>query len=216
MDLDRYRADRDPGPEPEVLVLGAIVPWKRLDLALEAVAIAARELPSLRLTVAGRAIDAQGEELLAALRERATRPDLAGRVTFAGHLDDPREALERSWALLHCADREPFGSVVLQALASGRPVVAPDAGGPAEVVDETRGALYPPGDAQAAAAAAGARPGLGGARAAPGRRRPGLGPALRCRRPPAGSSPRSPWRRWTHGRRTPPLPIRLRAGTWRS
>src|SRR5205085_11639667 len=42
---------------------------------------------------------------------------------------------------------------VLQALASGRPVVAPAAGGPAEVVDESCGRLYPAGDAQAAAEA---------------------------------------------------------------
>ena len=42
---------------------------------------------------------------------------------------------------------------MLQALASGRAVVAPAAGGPAEIVDESCGRLYPPGDAEAAAAA---------------------------------------------------------------
>ena len=138
-------------PDPEVLLLGALVPWKRPDLALEAVARAAERVPHLRLTVVGSPMNAEGERLLDDLRRRAEQPDLEGRVTFAGELADPRQALGRAWCLLHCADREPFGNVVLQALASGRPVVAPAAGGPAEIVDETCGRLYPPGDAGAAA-----------------------------------------------------------------
>jgi N-acetylglucosaminyl-diphospho-decaprenol L-rhamnosyltransferase len=149
IDLSAYDADWALAPEPEVLLLGALMPWKRPDLALEAVAL----VPGVHLTVAGAPMNAEGERLLASLRERAARPDLEGRVTFAGELQDPRPALGRAWCLLHCADREPFGNVVLQALASGRPVVAPNSGGPAEIVDESCGRLYRPGDAETAAAA---------------------------------------------------------------
>jgi glycosyltransferase involved in cell wall biosynthesis/GT2 family glycosyltransferase len=151
--LPDYDADWVRSGEPEVLLLGALVPWKRPDLALEAVARAAERVPGLHLTVAGAPMGAEGERLLDELRRRAGRPDLEGRVTFAGELSDPRQALGRAWCLLHCADREPFGNVVLQALASGRPVVAPDGGGPAEIVDDSCGRLYPPGDAAAAAEA---------------------------------------------------------------
>jgi phosphatidylinositol alpha 1,6-mannosyltransferase len=42
---------------------------------------------------------------------------------------------------------------IVEALASGLPVAAPRAGGPAEILDETCGRLYAPGDATAAAAA---------------------------------------------------------------
>jgi N-acetylglucosaminyl-diphospho-decaprenol L-rhamnosyltransferase len=153
IDLAAYDRDWGLAEQPEVLLLGALMPWKRPDLALEAVALAARSVPQLRLTVAGAPLNAEGEQLLERLRERASQPDLDGRVTFAGQLGDPREALSRAWCLLHCAEREPFGNVVLQALASGRAVVAPAAGGPAEIVDESCGRLYPPGDAEAAAAA---------------------------------------------------------------
>jgi GT2 family glycosyltransferase/glycosyltransferase involved in cell wall biosynthesis len=153
IDLAAYDRDWGRAEAPEVLLLGSLMPWKRPDLALEAVALAARSVPELRLTVAGQPLSAEGERLAERLRERARRPDLDGRVTFAGQLADPREALSRAWCLLHCAEREPFGNVVLQALASGRPVVAPAAGGPAEIVDESCGRLYPPGDAEAAAAA---------------------------------------------------------------
>jgi glycosyltransferase involved in cell wall biosynthesis len=60
-------------------------------------------------------------------------------------------SLQRAGCLLHCAEREPFGLALIEALACGVPVVAANAGGPAEIVDETCGALYPPGDARAAA-----------------------------------------------------------------
>ena len=55
--------------------------------------------------------------------------------------------------LLHCAEREAFGIALVEALAAGRPVVAPAAGGPLEIVTPACGRLYEPGDAEAAAAA---------------------------------------------------------------
>jgi len=151
VDLERFRPA--PAQGQRVLLLGAIEPWKRPDLALEAVALAARELPGLRLTVAGAPLGAEGEHLLAELRRRAERPDLDGRVDFTGPVDDPERLLASAACLLHCAEREPYGVVVAEALASGVPVAAPDSCGPAELVDPDCGRLYPPGDAAAAARA---------------------------------------------------------------
>jgi N-acetylglucosaminyl-diphospho-decaprenol L-rhamnosyltransferase len=152
VDLDRFRPRRGGGPaEPEVLVLGAIEPWKRPELALEAVALAAAELPGVRLRVVGAPIGPGGAALLERLRERSARPDLHGRVAFHGRVEDPEGILAAASALLHCADREPFGLVVAEALAAGLPVVAPAACGPAEIVERECGRLYAPGDAHAAA-----------------------------------------------------------------
>jgi glycosyltransferase involved in cell wall biosynthesis len=138
--------DAPPGP-PRALVLGALVPWKRADLALE---IAAR-VPELRLDVGGAPLPGDPPGFAAALHERAARPDLAGRVRFLGRLEDPRTGLAEAHCLLHCADREPFGLALVEALAAGRPVVAPAAGGPLEIVTRACGRLYPPGDAGAGA-----------------------------------------------------------------
>ena len=55
--------------------------------------------------------------------------------------------------LLHCADAEPFGMALLEALASARPVAAPAAAGPLEIVGDGAGRLYAPGDPDAGAQA---------------------------------------------------------------
>jgi N-acetylglucosaminyl-diphospho-decaprenol L-rhamnosyltransferase len=137
----------------EALLLGAIVGWKRPRLALEAVALAARELPDLKLRVAGPVIDTEGERIMELMRRRAELPDLAGRVEFAGPLADPAPALSRAGCLLHCSDCEPFGVVLVEALAAGTPVVAPASCGPAEIVAPACGRHYLPGDAAGAARA---------------------------------------------------------------
>jgi glycosyltransferase involved in cell wall biosynthesis len=147
VDLDRFAPAPAPDGPPRALVLGALVPWKRPDLALE---VAAR-LPELRLELAGAPIG--DAAYVRALEARAARDDLAGRVSFLGPLDDPRPALARADCLLHCADAEPWGLALLEALAMGRPVVAANAAGPREIVADGAGRLFPPGDAAAAAAA---------------------------------------------------------------
>ena len=154
VDLDGFKPpERIPQGPPTALVLGAIVPWKRPDLALEAVAIARRLRPELRLVVAGAPLDPVGERLLVHLEARAQADDLAGAVDLVGGLDDPRDALGAASVLLHCADAEPFGMAMAEALACGVPVVAPARGGPLEIVTPECGALYDPGHAAAAAAA---------------------------------------------------------------
>jgi len=140
--------DAPKGP-PRALFLGVLVPWKRADLALE---IAAR-IPDLRLDLAGTALPGDPPGYVAALRARAAQQGLAGRVRFLGAVSDPRPALAGAHCLLHCADREPFGLVLVEALAAGRPVVAPAAGGPLEIVTMRCGRLYVPGDASAGASA---------------------------------------------------------------
>jgi glycosyltransferase involved in cell wall biosynthesis len=164
VDLSAWALPDPPAGAPRALCLGALVPWKRADLALEIAAL----VPGLQLDLAGAPLPGDPPEFAAALHRRATQPDLAGRVRFLGALDDPRPALASAHLLLHCADLEPFGLVLVEALAADRPVVAPAAGGPVEIVTPGNGRLYAPGDAAAGAAAVQAvlaDPGLrGGAR----------------------------------------------------
>ncbi len=152
IEVGRFDAERAPVQPPEVLSLGALVAWKRPDLALEVCALVRQTHPELRLRLVGAPLVDRDGELVGSLRERAAMPDLEGAVEFAGAVADPRAELARATLLLHCAEREPFGMAVLEALAAGRPAVVPAAGGCAEIVDDSCGVLYEPGNARAAAA----------------------------------------------------------------
>ena len=112
------RAAAAPTGPPRALVLGALVPWKRADLALE---IAAR-IPELRLELAGAPLPGDDDGFAAGLRDRAARRDLRRPRDVLRRARRP--ARRRSPAphlLLHCADAEPFGMALLEALASGPP-----------------------------------------------------------------------------------------------
>lgn len=153
VEASRWLPTAAPAEPPQVLVLGAIVDWKRPDLALEVLARVRLRRPDVRMRLVGAPLGDGGPRLIARIAARATEPDLLGAVELPGAVADPAGELAQATCLLHCAPREPFGLVMIEALAAGRPVVAPGAAGPLEIVDESCGRLYPPGDADAAAAA---------------------------------------------------------------
>ncbi len=153
VDVERFARARAPIDPPEVLVLGALVGWKHPQLALEACAQARRAVPGLRLRLAGAPLFSDQATLVSELRQRASRPDLAGAVDITAQTIEPEPALARASCLLHCAPHEPFGLVIVEALAAGCPAIVPDAGGPLEIVDESCAVCYRAGDAGAAARA---------------------------------------------------------------
>ncbi len=89
------------------------------------------------------------DQLHAVVREN----ELGDDVVFTGELSDPRSAYAAMDILvLPSAQSEPFGGVVTEAMLTGLPVIATNAGGPVEqVVDGETGFLVTPGDAEAIA-----------------------------------------------------------------
>lgn len=137
------------GARLRVGLVGRIAPWKGQDVFLRALAATALDLQPV---VVGAPLF--GEEGYAqSLRRLAA--ELGLDVEWAGFLPDPAEAMAAMDIVVHCSTvPEPFGQVVVEALALGRCVVAAGAGGPAEVVtDGVDGLLTPPGDVTALAAA---------------------------------------------------------------
>ena len=81
------------------------------------------------------------------------RARLGGAAHFLGWLEG--DALARAYAdadlFLFCSQTDTFGQVLLEAQASGLPVVAVDAGGPSELIDSGRTGILCPARASAIA-----------------------------------------------------------------
>ena len=82
--------------------------------------------------------------------EPALREKLGDRATFLGWLDGDELATAYASAdlFLFCSQTDTYGQVLLEAQASGLPVVAVAAGGPAELVRHGRSGLLCPPDAE--------------------------------------------------------------------
>jgi glycosyltransferase involved in cell wall biosynthesis/predicted metal-dependent phosphoesterase TrpH len=130
VDLDRF----DPGKrdahafpgELKVLYAGRLTREKGVDLLAESFLRAHRNEPRLHLLLAG------GGPEEAELRER-----LGDRATFLGWLEG--EELARAYAsadvFLFCSQTDTYGQVLIEAGASGLPVVAVAEGGPASLIE---------------------------------------------------------------------------------
>ena len=125
--------------------------FKRIDVAIDALAAAGAEPPELHLLVAG------GGELLDGFRRRAAAAGVGERVHFLGavpHAELPGILRAADLFVLTTEPPESFGIVLIEAMACGLPTIATDYPGVRAVVDagET-GVLVPRGDAGAVAAA---------------------------------------------------------------
>jgi glycosyltransferase involved in cell wall biosynthesis len=108
-----------------VVIVTRVDPSKRVDLVLDALDLAP-ELGSLRIRVLG---GGAGDDLIG--RAAAQHPNM----TFDGFCDRVPEVLAQSDLLIHTCPSESFGLVILEAMAAGIPVLVPDQGGAAALVE---------------------------------------------------------------------------------
>ncbi len=129
------------------LAAGNLVPVKGYDILLHAFAALAGDHAALELRIAG-----SGPEL-GVLQELALQMGVEKQVIFTGQLS-PREIRQEMWkanALVVSSRHETFSIVLIEALATGLPVVSTRAGGPEGIVSAEVGVLVPPEDASALA-----------------------------------------------------------------
>lgn len=130
-----------------LVFVGRIVPIKRLDLLLRALAQARESEPRLRLAVVG-----DGDER-PQLERRAAELGMAAEVFFLGYRRELRPIFAAADVAVLSSDNEGTPVSLIEAAAAGLPAVATDAGGVGEVVTADTGIVVPRGDVAALASA---------------------------------------------------------------
>lgn len=133
-----------PQDAPVIGTVGQLVPWKRQDVFLETAAhILARERDAHFLVV-GADMFGEHPDYVADLRATTDSLGLGERVIFTGFREDVASVMRVMDVMVHPAENEPLGRVILEAMSLGVPCVAVDNCGPSEIiVDGDSGMLVP-------------------------------------------------------------------------
>jgi glycosyltransferase involved in cell wall biosynthesis len=140
--------DRDAFADPPIIgTIGRLHSNKGYDLLLEAAALLRDQGRRFQLVIAGDGPEAPR------LRALSQSLKLDDRVRFPGWVE-PRAALDDMDMFVSSSRVEPFGLVIIEAMAGGVPVVATDIDGPRDILrGGALGTLAEAGDAEALAAA---------------------------------------------------------------
>lgn len=140
--LDRAEARRRLGLDPEAFIFGTagrLHPVKDQATLLHAFAAVAERMPGARVAIMGAGrLDGQ-------LKAQAASLGISERVVFLGRIAGGPNYFKAFDVFVLPSLKEPFGMVLIEAMAAGIPVVSSRGGGAGEVVGET-GLLFDPGD----------------------------------------------------------------------
>lgn len=130
--------------------------WKGHDYFVEALGMVIGSYPHVKALIVGEP-DATplSQAYDAKLRRRVAELNLSDKVIFTGFRADIPAIMAASEIVIHSSSEpEPFGRVIVEAMAAGRPVIATAAGGVLDIVrDQETGLLVPPKDVTAMAEA---------------------------------------------------------------
>jgi glycosyltransferase involved in cell wall biosynthesis len=133
-------------------LIGRISPWKGQHIFLQAAALVFKAFPNARFVIVGAALFGEDEYDME-VRRLPKRLGIEDVVEFAGFRSDIAHVIASLDLVVHASTMgEPFGQVIIEGMAAGKPVVATNGGGVPEIVEDGRtGILVPMGDAQAMA-----------------------------------------------------------------
>ncbi len=156
VDRSAVRASLDvPAGAPLLVMPGRISPWKGQHVFVDALARVVAACPAAQGVIVGLAEEADGPGYAACVQAQAAALGLGDHLRLAGFRSDIPQVLAAADVVVHCSVKpEPFGRVIIEGMAAGRPVVASALGGAAEIIaDGEDGLLTPAGDPDALAAA---------------------------------------------------------------
>ncbi|QMS89620.1 glycosyltransferase family 4 protein [Nostoc edaphicum CCNP1411] len=158
--LDRFEPNALPTPEearrklglplhgPLIGIVGRLQRWKGMHVLVQAMPKILQKYPDAHCVVVGGKHDLEPDYEDFLKTEIATL-GLKEQVIMAGLQRNIPEWVQAMDVFVHASDKEPFGIVIIEAMALGKPVIAGDAGGPTEIItDGMNGLLTPYGDAE--------------------------------------------------------------------
>jgi len=127
---------------PIVGVFSRLASWKGQDVLLNALA----QVPDVQALIVGGALFGNDAAYESQLRTLTQELHLEERVHFLGFRDDIPELMNLTDIVLHTSTApEPFGRVIVEGMLAGKPVIASNAGGAREIIDDgVTGLLVPP------------------------------------------------------------------------
>lgn len=161
VDVGDFDPDSLPSPEdgrrqlglpedgPLIGLVGRLQRWKGIHVLLNAMPDVLRQHPSAHAVIVGGRHDLEPDypDFLA---RRIDALGIEDAVELTGYQSNIPLWMQAMDVIVHASDREPFGMVVIEAMALGKPVVAGAEGGPAEIITPgTDGLLAPYDDADA-------------------------------------------------------------------
>ena len=138
------------GVQPFIGMVGNIKEWKGQEIVVKAAGILKKIYPDIKCLLVGDCSNLKGDlRYMEGLRNRVKKEEVSKNVIFTGYRRDTLDIMSALDIVLHASiEPEPFGRVVLEAMVLGKPVIATNFGGPAEIIqDGDSGLLVPPGNA---------------------------------------------------------------------
>lgn len=138
-----------PLKSPIIGIVGRLQRWKGMHVLLEAMPQIIEQYPDAHCLIVGgkHKTDPDYETYL---RERTRFLRIEKQVIMAGHQQNIPEWMQSMDIVVHASNNEPFGIVVVEAMALGKPIIAANNGGPTEIITHgENGLLVPYGDVAA-------------------------------------------------------------------
>ena len=115
-------------------MIARIDPMKGQHIFLDAAALIADQIPSARFLLVGNLMNDYHRDYMEMLKRRCEDPRLKYRVTFLGYRTDVPDILAALECFAHPSSRGAFVSVLIEAMATGTPLVVSDVDGIPECV----------------------------------------------------------------------------------
>ncbi len=129
IDAERFRPG-DEARQADIILVGRLVEIKRIDILLEAVALAARSLPTITALIVGDG------PLRAALEQQARELGIDGRVRFTGQQSDVEAWYRRARVFALTSDSEGLSLAMMEAMSCGLAPVVSDVGDLGDMIEE--------------------------------------------------------------------------------